>query len=291
MFGNNKMLDHPFVAALARMLWDQKAFKDFIKQEPERFKRAAATGLLLEFFQGPKSKEGNFLPGLTEEKIDQLAGVPGFGKALGLTGLVNKETFPRQGMQAHDLDSWFPPESAELLRKLYGWWEEQTIDQTAGVPAVPLGVPDKAPASKKKVEGASAQFETFWLRYPAPKRIDKGGCGKKYDTLLNEGVQHEDILDGLAAWLCSEQWLKDGGKFVPHCATWLNQRRWEAKPAPAAPSVEHQAPPALSDEEVRKRRQEMADKISARRGGLGPHNLNGHSHPPDQDDGGEVEQL
>ena len=23
------------------------------------------------------------------------------------------------------------------------------------------------------------------------------------------------------------QWIKDGGNFIPHAATWLNQQRWE----------------------------------------------------------------
>jgi hypothetical protein len=25
----------------------------------------------------------------------------------------------------------------------------------------------------------------------------------------------------------SEQWVKDGGQFIPHPATWLNQGRWD----------------------------------------------------------------
>lgn len=287
MFGNHKMLDHPFVAALARMLWEQKAFKDAIKQDPERFKRAAAVGLLLEFFQGPKSREGNFLPGLTEEKIDQLAGVPGFGKALGLTGLVNKETFPRSGMQAHDMESWFDPEAAQLLCAIYGWWEQNS--NGASAPMGPLAEP-ALPSPSRSRPGKSdgcPEFETLWQSYPAPQRIDKQGCLRKYLSIIEGGVTHEDVFDGLVAWLRSEQWIKDGGKFVPHLATWLNQRRWEAKPSPATPSAEKQAAPPPSDDEVRRRREEMAAKIVFKRGGSKPHDLNGHSRPPHQDEGGE----
>lgn len=36
----------------------------------------------------------------------------------------------------------------------------------------------------------------------------------------------------------SEQWQKDGGQFIPHPATWLNQGRWDDEPASAmAPSL------------------------------------------------------
>jgi DNA replication protein DnaC len=32
----------------------------------------------------------------------------------------------------------------------------------------------------------------------------------------------------------STEWLKDGGQFIPHPATWLNGRRWEDEAPPAA---------------------------------------------------------
>ena len=31
----------------------------------------------------------------------------------------------------------------------------------------------------------------------------------------------------------SDQWTKDGGQFVPHPATWLNQKRWQGDAPPA----------------------------------------------------------
>jgi hypothetical protein len=35
--------------------------------------------------------------------------------------------------------------------------------------------------------------------------------------------------------VASEQWRRDDGRFIPHPATWLNQRRWEDEAEPAAP--------------------------------------------------------
>lgn len=37
-------------------------------------------------------------------------------------------------------------------------------------------------------------------------------------------------LEGLERWKGSRDWLKDGGQFIPHPATFLNQRRWEDNP-------------------------------------------------------------
>jgi hypothetical protein len=30
--------------------------------------------------------------------------------------------------------------------------------------------------------------------------------------------------------MTSAEWTKDGGQFIPHPATWLNQKRWEDEP-------------------------------------------------------------
>lgn len=35
------------------------------------------------------------------------------------------------------------------------------------------------------------------------------------------------IMQGLRAAKRSPQWAKDGGQFIVHPATWLNDRRWE----------------------------------------------------------------
>lgn len=35
------------------------------------------------------------------------------------------------------------------------------------------------------------------------------------------------VLSALSVQACSEQWTKDGGKYVPHPTTWLNRDGWE----------------------------------------------------------------
>lgn len=35
------------------------------------------------------------------------------------------------------------------------------------------------------------------------------------------------MLAALAQQKKSPQWVKDGGEFIPHPATWLNQGRWQ----------------------------------------------------------------
>ena len=42
-------------------------------------------------------------------------------------------------------------------------------------------------------------------------------------------------MRGLEAWKNSEGWQKDNGSFIPHPATFLNQRRWQDPPRSKAP--------------------------------------------------------
>ena len=46
----------------------------------------------------------------------------------------------------------------------------------------------------------------------------------------------ERILQALALQKRSEQWTREDGRFVPHPATWINQRRWEDEMPEAAPT-------------------------------------------------------
>ena len=78
-------------------------------------------------------------------------------------------------------------------------------------------------------------FLQIWGRYP--RKIGKGAAEKAYQKIHPGQELLETILQKIAAAERTAQWQKDGGEFIPHLATWLNQRRWEddyPEPAPAA---------------------------------------------------------
>lgn len=79
---------------------------------------------------------------------------------------------------------------------------------------------------------ASAAFEEFWNLYPV--KLEKQDARKAWD----EGIAQKDVgfvMDGLARWRQSGQWLSDGGRFVPRAAKWLRGRHFENPPEAAAP--------------------------------------------------------
>jgi len=65
-------------------------------------------------------------------------------------------------------------------------------------------------------------FDLFWRAYP--RRIGKGAAEQAFQRAE---VDVNVMIAALESHVSSEDWTKDGGAFIPHPATWLNQRRWE----------------------------------------------------------------
>ena len=71
----------------------------------------------------------------------------------------------------------------------------------------------------------SVGFEAFWKMYP--RKTGKGSAWRAWEKLKPDLC----VVEAALAWqIRSDQWTKDGGQFIPHPATWLNQRRWEDEP-------------------------------------------------------------
>lgn len=71
-------------------------------------------------------------------------------------------------------------------------------------------------------------FERFWRSYP--RRVAKAAALKAWCRLDPDEALAEKIIRAVQnqkTWLA---WTKDGGQYIPHPTTWLNQRRWEDEP-------------------------------------------------------------
>lgn len=67
-------------------------------------------------------------------------------------------------------------------------------------------------------------FNAFWEAYP--RKVGKAAARKAY-AKVPCSVRPETILEAIGGQKMTEQWQKEGGRFIPHPATWLNQGRWE----------------------------------------------------------------
>lgn len=69
-------------------------------------------------------------------------------------------------------------------------------------------------------------FWLFWQIYP--RKIDKDRARRAWKKLAPARALSLAILESLRRWKICDQWQDE--RFIPHPATWLNGRRWEASP-------------------------------------------------------------
>lgn len=79
-------------------------------------------------------------------------------------------------------------------------------------------------AANTNSKGWAEEFPVFWKLYPRKEKKPRAlRAWLKIDprppvAIIGEAVERQKQ---------SEQWQKDGGQFIPHPASWLNDRQWE----------------------------------------------------------------
>ncbi|MDD2955789.1 MAG: DUF4373 domain-containing protein [Oscillospiraceae bacterium] len=69
------------------------------------------------------------------------------------------------------------------------------------------------------------QFQDFWASYP--KKVGKKDAQKAWKSAKVDSELFSQIMNAIGKAKTTEQWRREGGRFVPNPATWLNQGRWE----------------------------------------------------------------
>jgi hypothetical protein len=101
---------------------------------------------------------------------------------------------------------------------------------------------------------AQQAFARFWQVWP--RKVAKAKAEKAWTKLAPDPEMEARILAAVAAQANTPGWVKDGGAFIPHAATWLNGRRWEDEvgpvAAPAPDSAAMDVPEAMREDFVRR---------------------------------------
>jgi len=74
-------------------------------------------------------------------------------------------------------------------------------------------------------------FDRFWAAYP--RKVKKDEARKAFAKRKPDEALTTAMCEAIAAQRKSDDWARDGGQFIPHPTSWLNQGRWmdEVKPA------------------------------------------------------------
>lgn len=95
-----------------------------------------------------------------------------------------------------------------------------TKNQEPNTPLPPAGG-----SARRAPPEPDPMFTEFWQAYP--RKIGKPIALKAWRTARVDGAMHAAMLEAIQRHKASPQWTKDGGEFIPHPSTWINQRRWE----------------------------------------------------------------
>jgi len=86
-----------------------------------------------------------------------------------------------------------------------------------------------------KEERQKDSFGAFWCAYP--RKVAKKAALKAWLKVDPDDATVKKIMRSLAAFKVSNGWVKDGGQYIPHPATWLNGERWDDEVTPANGAV------------------------------------------------------
>lgn len=75
---------------------------------------------------------------------------------------------------------------------------------------------------RKISKNTDDDFETFWINYP--KKKNKGTALKSW---LKERPRLDNVLYALSWQKESDDWKKEGGKYIPYPSSYLNAHGWE----------------------------------------------------------------
>lgn len=91
----------------------------------------------------------------------------------------------------------------------------------------PVSIEAKAshPDESGEVHRFPPGFEDFWKAYP--RKAGKDAAAKAFAKRRVGASLLAEMLAAIDRQKRSEQWLRDGGQFIPHPATWLNEGRWQ----------------------------------------------------------------
>jgi len=78
--------------------------------------------------------------------------------------------------------------------------------------------------SRGKVHDFPPGFERLWSVYP--RKVGKDAAAKAFAKRKPNAAMVETMVKAIEAQRSCRDWTKDGGQFIPHLSTWLNEGRW-----------------------------------------------------------------
>lgn len=136
-------------------------------------------------------------------------------------------------------DTTNPLPSAETFEKCSEETRALFLMRSGNVPEI---VPTPARAGGRERLTATAngnglreRFSEFWIAYP--RKVGKDAAWRAWQKRRPDAALLAVMVEAIAWQRQQEQWLRDGGQYIPNPATWLNQGRWQDEQPTNAPAL------------------------------------------------------
>lgn len=86
------------------------------------------------------------------------------------------------------------------------------------------GIKPASHTDKETDKNQEEFFEVFWKAYP--RKVSKDAARKAFAKRKPTEELLNNMLGAIAKQRLSDQWVKDGGQYIPHPSTWLNNGSW-----------------------------------------------------------------
>jgi hypothetical protein len=83
---------------------------------------------------------------------------------------------------------------------------------------------------KDRAQNLRQDFEDWYNHYP--RKVGRADAISAFMKLNPDDSLVATMIEAVEAQKKQIAWLKDGGSFIPHPATWINGRRWEDEVGP-----------------------------------------------------------
>lgn len=137
------------------------------------------------------------------------------------------------GFQVHDYLDWNDSRAATEARKARDRARKRGVAHDSA--RNPRGIPrdSRCGVESSSVLGESprepsaleARFASWWERYP--RKVGRQAAWREWQKLKPSDETLVEMLAVLTLQRQSQDWVKEGGRFIPHPKTYLHQGRWE----------------------------------------------------------------
>ena len=105
-----------------------------------------------------------------------------------------------------------------------------------------------APTGGERVDELEVLFARFWALYP--KKRAKQAARRAWDKLKPDLLLCTRMSIALKEQMRSDDWKREGGRYIPNPATWLNGRRWEDELGTQAAPTRSPSPALTEEDEI-----------------------------------------